>query len=74
MRRSEFLRAVEDEFPGRTSSVLNDLVLTPLAGRTAKEALSAGIPPREIWFALCDEMEVPENRRYGAGRLEPRRR
>ena len=74
MRRSEFLRAVEDEFPGRTSSVLNDLVLTPLAGRTAKEALVAGIPPREIWFALCDEMEVPENRRHGAGRLEPRRR
>lgn len=74
MRRSEFLRAVEDEFPGRTSSVLNDLVLTPLAGRTAKEALAAGIPPREIWLALCDEMEVPENRRHGAGRLEPRRR
>lgn len=74
MRRSEFLRAVEDEFPGRTSSVLNDLVLTPFAGRTAKEALAAGVPPREIWFALCDEMEVPENRRHGAGRLEPRRR
>lgn len=74
MRRSEFLRAVEDEFPGRTSSVLNDLVLTPLSGRTASEALAAGVPPREIWFALCDEMEVPENRRHGAGRLEPRRR
>ena len=74
MRRSEFLRAVGDEFPGRTSAILNDLVLSPLAGRTATEALAAGVPPRDIWFALCDEMEVPENRRHGAGRLEPRRR
>ncbi len=74
MRRSEFLRAVEHEFPGRTSSLLNDLVLSPLSGRTASEALAAGVPPREIWLALCAEMDVPENRRHGAGRLEPRKR
>jgi hypothetical protein len=74
MRRSEFLRAVEAEFPGRSSSLLNDLVLSPLSGRTAKEALAAGLPPRDIWLALCAEMEVPESRRYGVGRLEPRKR
>lgn len=74
MRRSEFLRAVEHEFPGRTSALLNDLVLSPLAGQTATEALAAGVPPRDIWLALCAEMDVPENRRHGAGRLEPRKR
>jgi len=73
MRRSEFLRAVEHEFPGRTSSLLNDLVLSPLSGRTASEALAAGVPPRDIWLALCVEMDVPDSRRHGAGRLEPRR-
>ncbi|MFS0852321.1 DUF3046 domain-containing protein [Microbacterium sp. 179-I 3D4 NHS] len=74
MRRSEFLRAVEAEFPGRSSALLEDLVLTALEGRTAKVALSDGAPPRDIWLALCEEMDVPESRRHGVGRLEPRRR
>ncbi|WP_197220367.1 MULTISPECIES: DUF3046 domain-containing protein [Bacteria] len=74
MRRSEFLRAVEAEFGARASSLVDDLVLSALGGRTSSEALSAGVPPREIWLALCEETDVPADRRYGAGRLEPRRR
>ncbi|MFF3028270.1 DUF3046 domain-containing protein [Microbacterium sp. NPDC057944] len=74
MRRSEFLRAVDAEFQGRALSLVNDLVLSQLAGRTALEALDAGVPPRDIWLALCDETDVPLARRHGAGRLEPRRR
>ena len=30
--------------------------------------------PREVWLALCAETDVPPERRYGVGRLEPRRR
>ena len=30
-----------------------------------QEALDAGLPPRDVWFALCDAMDVPENRRHG---------
>lgn len=74
MRRSEFLRAVDLEFGGRASALTTDLVLSALGDRTAQEALDAGVPPREIWLALAEEMDVPENRRYGVGRLEPRRR
>lgn len=74
MRRSEFLRAVDAEFGGRSTALVHDLVLGRLGGRTASEALEAGAPPRDIWLALCEEMDVPENRRHGAGRLEPRRR
>ncbi|GAA1126440.1 hypothetical protein GCM10009651_07040 [Microbacterium natoriense] len=74
MRRSEFLRAVDAEFQGRALPVVNDLVLSQLAGRTALEALDAGVPPRDIWLALCDETDVPLARRHGAGRLEPRKR
>lgn len=73
MRRSEFLRAVDVEFGGRAAALLHDLVLSPLGGRTPAEALEAGVPPREIWLALCVEMDVPESRRHGAGRREPRR-
>lgn len=74
MRRSEFLRAVEVEFGPRAQTVLRDLVLDAVGGRSASEALEAGVPPRDIWLAVCAETDVPENRRYGAGRLEPRRR
>ena len=74
MRRSEFNRAVSDEFGARASSLTVDLVLGGVGGRTAAEALEAGVPTREVWLALCDEMDVPPERRYGAGRLEPRER
>ena len=74
MRRSEFLRAVEDEFGARSVTLMSDLVLGAIGNRTASEALEVGVPPRDIWLALCDETDVPSERRYGVGRLEPRRR
>lgn len=73
MRRSEFDRAVSDEFGARAGALLVDLVLSGVGGRTASEALTAGVPPREVWIALCAETDVPAQRRYGVGRLEPRR-
>jgi hypothetical protein len=74
VRRSEFDRAVADEFGSRGDSLVVDLSLAELGGRTAREALMAGVAPREVWLALCAETDVPPQRRYGAGRLEPRRR
>ncbi|HEX5730407.1 DUF3046 domain-containing protein [Microbacterium sp.] len=73
MRRSEFDRAVTDEFGPRGGALLVDLVLSDLGDRTATQALDAGVPPREVWLALCAETDVPPERRYGAGRLQPRR-
>jgi hypothetical protein len=74
VRRSEFDRAVTDEFGDRGSALITDLVLGQFGDRTPAEALNAGIPPREVWLALCVEMDVPLVRRYGAGRLEAKRR
>ncbi|MGZ0711186.1 DUF3046 domain-containing protein (plasmid) [Coraliomargarita sp. W4R53] len=74
MRRSEFDRAVTDEFGDRSGAVVNDLVLSSLGDRTATQAMALGMPPKEIWLALCAEMDVSPDRRYGAGRLEPKRR
>ncbi|WP_295790328.1 DUF3046 domain-containing protein [uncultured Microbacterium sp.] len=73
MRRSEFDRAVSDEFGARGGSLLTDLVLSAVGGRTGADALAAGVAPRDVWLALCAETDVPENRRYGVGRREPRR-
>ncbi|MET0297954.1 MAG: DUF3046 domain-containing protein [Microbacterium sp.] len=74
MRRSEFLRAVADEFGPQGSSLIVDLSLSDIGGRTAADALDAGVPPKDVWLALCAEMDVPLARRHGAGRLEPKGR
>jgi hypothetical protein len=73
MRRSEFHRAVSDEFGAQANAVVTDLVLSGVGGRTATDAIAAGVDPREVWLALCEELDVPAERRYGVGRLEPRR-
>lgn len=75
MRRSEFDRAINDEFgEAYGASLLRDVVLGALRDRTAREALEQGVPPREVWLALCREMQVPEARWHGVGRLDPRSR
>lgn len=41
------------------SSVLVDHVLTGLNGRTAAQAIEAGVEPRDVWRALCADFDVP---------------
>ncbi len=41
------------------------MVLAGVGGRTADQALNAGIPPRQVWLALCDVQDVPPERRLG---------
>jgi hypothetical protein len=72
VKRSEFDLAVEQEFgTGYASVVVDDLVLGALDGRTARQALAAGVPPRTVWLALCEATDVPESRRHGAGLRAP---
>lgn len=72
MRHSEFWRLMDDEFgAGYARSVASDQVLSVLGSRTATEALAAGVPPRDVWDAVCDAMHVPPERRFG---LEPHER
>ena len=66
MRLSEFWAAVTDEFGGAYGRTLaHDLVLTELGGLTADQALSAGVPPRQVWLALCKSSDVPPDRWHG---------
>ncbi|MGO4534000.1 DUF3046 domain-containing protein [Leifsonia sp. 2MCAF36] len=74
MKLSEFQRAVSDEFGSSYGqTLLTDLVLAELGGRTGNEAIAAGLPPREVWLALCRETGVPSSRWYGAGKPAPQR-
>lgn len=66
MRISEFWDLVDGEFgPARSRSLVKDHVLTVLGNQTAEQALLAGTDLREIWFAICDDLDVPSNRRWG---------
>lgn len=47
----------------RAEMLAHDHVLSSLGGRTADQALEAGIPAKEVWLAVCDALEVPEQRR-----------
>ncbi|MEY4458022.1 MAG: hypothetical protein RIS25_615 [Actinomycetota bacterium] len=73
MKHSEFTRAVETEFGADYGRALvRDVVLSEFDCPGA-EALTRGVPPREVWRALCGAMDVPEHRVHGAGRPEPRK-
>lgn len=72
MKLSEFQIAVDEEFgPAYGNVVVNDLVLAGVGDRTAREALAAGVPARDVWLALCEATDVPPARRHGVGRREP---
>lgn len=73
MRVSEFRRAVAEEFGAAYAGVLlRDHYLTELSG-TADEALSRGVSARDVWQALCVDLQVPVERRYGRGLIDPPR-
>ena len=66
MRVSRFWVLAEDEFGAAYAhSLAGSTHMAALGGRTAQEALDAGLAPRDVWVALCDAMDVPEDRRHG---------
>ncbi|SDH12158.1 Protein of unknown function [Lentzea fradiae] len=47
----------------RAEMIAHDHVLSSLGGRTADQALEAGIGAKEVWTAVCDAFEIPPDRR-----------
>ncbi len=75
VRLSVFWTLMNDEFEaGYATSLARDHTVLTLGGRTVDEALEAGIPAREVWDAICDEMDVPAERRFGKEPERLRRR
>ncbi len=66
VRHSVFWDLMDDEFgPGYSRTLAHDLVIDGLGDRTADQALAAGEPPRAVWDAVCEAMQVPLERRWG---------
>ena len=47
----------------RAQSVARDHVFAPLGGRSAVDAIEAGVSVRKVWLAICEEYEVPARER-----------
>ena len=64
MRITVFRRLMAEEFGQvRADMLARDHVLSALGGRTVDQALEAGLSTKEIWRAVCDDFEVPVERR-----------
>jgi hypothetical protein len=75
VRHSDFWLLMDDVFGATYARTLaSDQVLGALADRTAVQALADGLEPRAVWRALCDAMEIPEQRRWGSDRPRSSRR
>lgn len=69
MRYREFWQLVDEVLGSAHGRVLvADLVLIGLDQRTAQQALDDGVEPRDVWHALCDELDIPDARRWGSDR------
>ena len=64
MRLQEFRSRMDRQFGTmRAESLVRDHVFAVLGGRTALEAIDAGLPVRKVWLAICEEFEVPPKQR-----------
>jgi hypothetical protein len=62
VRLTEFRERVTGRFGSVYGpSVLADHVLTSLDGRTAAQAIGDGVEPRDVWWALCADFDVPRD-------------
>ncbi|MGY1782864.1 DUF3046 domain-containing protein [Geodermatophilus sp. SYSU D01036] len=60
MRLQEFWSRLETQFGSmRAESVARDHVFSVLGGRSAVDAIEAGVPLRRVWLAICEEYDVP---------------
>jgi hypothetical protein len=49
--------------PAYARSWADLFVIGDLGGRTASEALAAGVPPKEVWAAVWRVLELPPSER-----------
>ena len=64
MRHTEFWARMDDALgPAYARSWADSIVMRELDGRTASEALQAGVSPKEVWLAVWRTLELPANKK-----------
>lgn len=60
MRHTEFWARMEQALGSGYCRVwAGQFVMAELGGRTAREALDAGVPPKEVWAAVWRTLGLP---------------
>ncbi|MCW2774942.1 MAG: hypothetical protein JWN91_3268 [Nocardioides sp.] len=64
MRHTEFWARMDHALgPAYSRSWADMFVIGELGGRTASQALAAGVPPKEVWRAVWSVLELPPSER-----------
>ena len=64
MRHTEFWARLEHVLGRGYYRVWADqFVMSDLGRRTAQEALDAGVPPKQVWAAVWEALELPPSER-----------
>lgn len=64
MRHTEFWARMADALgPGYARAWADQFVMSELGGRTASEALAAGVAPKQVWAAVWQVLELPTTER-----------
>lgn len=63
MRHTEFWNRLENALGGYHRVWADQLVMADLGDRTAREALDAGLAPKEVWAAVSEALELPASER-----------
>jgi Protein of unknown function (DUF3046) len=64
VRLQEFWTRMREQFGSmRAESVARDHVFASLGGRSAVDAIDAGLPVRKVWLAVCEDFDVPPKAR-----------
>jgi hypothetical protein len=64
VRHTEFWSRLEDALGGGYYRAwASQFVMADLGGRTAQEALEAGVPPKQVWAAVWRALELPSSER-----------
>ncbi|MCT1710189.1 DUF3046 domain-containing protein [Dermabacter hominis] len=65
MRRSEFRELAAYVFGDELAhTYCHEFALVTCGNLTPNEAIEAGYPVKEVWHALCDDMDVPVRMRW----------
>jgi hypothetical protein len=64
VRLQEFWSRLDGQFGSmRAQYVARDHVFAALGGRSAVDAIEAGLSVRKVWLAVCEEYDVPPKER-----------
>ena len=64
MRHTEFWARMEGALGAAYAPVWADQhVLADLGGRTVRQALDAGVPPKQVWAAVWSALDLPARER-----------